>query len=128
MFLLYYLIRELVLAHPTVYFRAGCFYIFTERGVHLMEEEPLFGAGWEFTTFLADADVRFPPPGETMIHSALFVLAESSPRPGDHRWVNQRLLSQEYVLNPPSQDELVKVSVRSFVPSLLCSHSSVSLI
>jgi len=93
-----------------------------------MKEEPLFGAGWEFMTFLVDTDVQFPPLEDTMIHSVLFVLAASSPRPDHRRWVKQRPFSQEYILNPPSQDELVEVSVRSFVPSLLCSHSSVSLI
>ena len=39
MFLVYYLIRELVHARPTVYFSRKSFYIFTNEGVHLIDRE-----------------------------------------------------------------------------------------
>jgi len=108
-FITYYLARELARAQPTVYFRAGRFHIFTKDGVHLIQEEPHFGNGWKFMTCLVDADIQYPPPVETTKHSLLFVLAASSPKPDHRRWVKRRPLTQEYVLNPPSQDELVKV-------------------
>ena len=127
-FLKYYLARELARAQPTVYLRAGYFHIFTKEGVYLIKEEPIFGGGWKSTTCLVDGDIQYPPPDETMMHSVLFVLAAVSARPDDRYWVKQRPLSQEYVLNPPSRDTLVKVLVRSSVPSSYCSHSPVSLI
>ena len=59
-----------------------------------------------------------------MVASPLFVLAASSPRLGHRRWINQKEGSQQFVLNPPRRDELIKVLVRSsFPPSLLTLFS-----
>ena len=127
-FLLYYLVQQLKRAEPTVYFSKGKFYIFTEKGVHSIGKEPDFGEGWLNTTCLVDTDITKPPPLGLMVHSLLFVLAASSPRPSHRRWVARRRYSQQFVINPPSQYELFQVLVRSFIPHSLCSHFSVSLL
>ena len=127
-FLAYFLIRELMRAHPIIYFAYRRFYIFTEAGVYHFKEEPVFGPGWQNTVCLVDADSENAPDYLMVGSRPLFLLAASSPRPGDRRWIKKREKSKQFVLNPPRQDELVKVLVRSFIPPLsLCLHSPVSL-
>ena len=127
-FLIYFLIRELMRARPTIYFTNREFYIFNQAGVHNVKEEPVFGPGWNNTACLVNADYKNAP-GYLMVDSrSLFVITASSPRPGHRHWVKQREGSKQFVLNPPSGDELVKVLVQSFIPSpFLCLHSPVSL-
>jgi hypothetical protein len=115
-FLVYYLIRELARAQPTIYFFKGRFYIFTNVGVHLIDREPDFGKAWKSITCLVGLDVRKSSPIRTMTTSFLFVLSASSPRPDHRNWIKQRPGSHVFVLNPPSQDELTNVLVQSFIP------------
>ena len=127
-FLLYYLVREFAHAQPTAFFIHPLFYVFTEEGVHIMRKLPRFGSAWKFMTCLVDADPLHPPPSYLMMESGLFVLAVSSTGLDHHYWVKQRSMSQQFALNPPTQDELVQVLVWSFIPFALYSRSLVSLI
>jgi len=43
-----------------------------------------------------------------MTKSVLFVLTASSSRPDHRRWVKRRDFSQQFALNPPTEDELVQ--------------------
>ena len=115
-------------ARPTIYFTNREFYIFNKAGVYNVKGEPVFGPGWKNTACLVNADYKNAP-GYLMVDSrSLFVMTASSPRPGHRRWVKQREGGKQFVLNHPSGDELVKVLVRSFIPSAsLCLHSLVSL-
>ena len=78
-------------------------------------------------TCLVDTDALHPPPAYLM-DSGLFVLTTSSPGPDRCRWIEKRNLSQQFALNPPTQDELVQVLVRSFISSTVCSRSLVFLV
>ena len=127
-FLIYFLIGELMRARSTIYFTNRRFYIFTEAGVYRVKEELEFGPGWKNIACLVNADDKKAPNYLMVDTHCLFVMGAWSPRLDHLRWVKQRPRSKQFVLNPPSGDELVKVLVRSFIPSpSLCLHSPVSL-
>lgn len=107
---------------PAIYFTKGNLYIFTQEGVHLTPMQPHFGNAWRSTTCLVDADLQMPLPEQLLVDSLLFVLLAASPRDEHRRWIKQRNSTKVYVLNPPEEQDLVTVSVWSFVPAC-CAHT-----
>ena len=117
-FLGFYLACELSQSKPAIVYRKGRFTFFFGHTngcrAYSTKTVPDFDSGFKDILCLVDADASDSAPDSLLHDSPLFVLmAASSKKAHTHLWMKQRAegSSRLFVMNPPSEDELVRASV-----------------
>lgn len=82
--------------------------------VYASEKVPHFSHGFHNLLSLVDADASNPAPDHLLRRYPLFVVMGASREASTHHWMKQGASgnSRQFVLNPPSEDELVHALVQ----------------